>query len=107
MKGLKVIMCFNGNNIADTVIMCDSMKKKGESTILPLNVLMELISRDDKTVSISELCNNLNVDPKELMRIVKILSDKGLVILNTKSERVKLSGLGLLYLRDLKDMLKA
>jgi len=82
------------------------MEEKSKATVLPLNVLLELMDKNDKTMSISELCESLNINHKELMRIVRILSDKGLVILNTKTEHVKLSGLGLLYLRDLKELLK-
>jgi len=82
------------------------MEERSKATVLPLNVLLELMDRNDKTMSISELCESLNIDRKELMRIVRILSDKGLVILNTKTEHVKLSGLGFLYLRDLKELLK-
>jgi len=86
--------------------MCDSMEERGKAIVLPLNILLKLMGKNDKTMSISELCESLNIDHKELMKIVKMLSDKGLVILNTKTEHVKLSGLGLLYLRDLKELLK-
>ncbi len=82
------------------------MKKRGENIVLPLNVLLELVNRSDKTISINELCNSLDVNFEELMKIIKLLSARGLIILNIRSKHVKLTGLGLLYLRDLKNLLK-
>lgn len=75
--------------------------------ILPIHVLLELILSDDTMVSIDELCLKLSLKRDELSKILDVLYSRHLIIVNYDQGYVKLTGLALLYLQDLINLLKA
>jgi len=73
--------------------------------VLPIHVLLELLSKEDKSMSVKELCARFNVEPKAMFKILDILLRRGLIVLSSNRNHVKLTGIAILYLKDLKEVL--
>ena len=78
---------------------------RNANVVLPIHVLLVLLSKENKSMSIEELCARLHTEHKVMLKILNILARRGLIILNNDKDCVRLTGVAVLYLKDLKKFL--